>query len=141
MNFNVIFSNSTYLLLLIPAFVLALLLFFKADKFHRSVGNRFLSSILHLCIMALAISLLAGIAFEYDETDETEVILLVFGEMDLFEALCHSFGTTGTGGFGIKNSGLTEETIPLGFFDISQFCSKIYSLFFVYSFSPISISN
>ena len=77
MNFNVIFSNSTYLLLLIPALALALLLFFKADKFHRSVGNRFLSSILHLCIMALAISLLAGIAFEYDETDETEVILLV----------------------------------------------------------------
>lgn len=81
MNFNVSFSNSTYLLLLIPALALALLLFFKADKFHRSVGNRFLSSILHLCIMALAISLLAGIAFEYDETDDTEVILLVDSSM------------------------------------------------------------
>lgn len=31
-----------------------------------------------------------------------EVILLLFGGMDLFESLVHSFGTAGTGGFGIK---------------------------------------
>ncbi len=30
-----------------------------------------------------------------------EVVFLVFGDMDLYEALVHSFGTAGTGGFGI----------------------------------------
>ncbi|MGI6175009.1 MAG: TrkH family potassium uptake protein [Christensenellales bacterium] len=33
-----------------------------------------------------------------------EVILLVGGGMSLFDALLHSFGTAGTGGFGIKNT-------------------------------------
>ncbi|GMT48880.1 MAG: Trk system potassium transporter TrkH [bacterium] len=32
-----------------------------------------------------------------------ETILLVFGGMDLFDALCHSFGTVATGGFSTKN--------------------------------------
>ena len=32
-----------------------------------------------------------------------EVILLVCGKMPLFDALVHSFGTAGTGGFGFKN--------------------------------------
>jgi trk system potassium uptake protein TrkH len=31
------------------------------------------------------------------------VIFLVIGDMPLFEAVCHAFGTAGTGGFGIKN--------------------------------------
>lgn len=32
-----------------------------------------------------------------------QTILLMFGGMDWFEALCHTFGTLATGGFGIKN--------------------------------------
>lgn len=32
-----------------------------------------------------------------------ELILLLIGKMPLFDALCTSFGTAGTGGFGIKN--------------------------------------
>ena len=39
-----------------------------------------------------------------------EIILLMLGGLDLFEASTLSFGTAGTGGFSIKNSGLTEET-------------------------------
>lgn len=35
-----------------------------------------------------------------------EVLLLWAGEMDLFESLVHSFGTAGTGGFGIKGSSI-----------------------------------
>ncbi len=35
-----------------------------------------------------------------------EVIFLLFGEMNLFESLVHTFGTAGTGGFGIKADGL-----------------------------------
>lgn len=34
------------------------------------------------------------------------VIFLLFGGMSLFDALCHAFGTAGTGGFGIKNDSL-----------------------------------
>lgn len=32
----------------------------------------------------------------------TQVVFLLFGDMNLFESLIHSFGTAGTGGFGIK---------------------------------------
>lgn len=35
-----------------------------------------------------------------------QVILLLFGGMSIFESLTHSFGTVGTGGFGIRNSSL-----------------------------------
>lgn len=33
-----------------------------------------------------------------------ETILLMFGGMDLFDALCHTFGTMATGGFSTKNT-------------------------------------
>ncbi len=35
-----------------------------------------------------------------------QVILLVAGEMPLFESLCTAFGTAGTGGFGIRNDSM-----------------------------------
>lgn len=35
-----------------------------------------------------------------------EVVLLCLGGMPLFESLCHSFGTAGTGGFGILNDSI-----------------------------------
>lgn len=37
-----------------------------------------------------------------------EIVLLCFGEMNLFEALTHSFSTTSTGGFGIKNDSIAS---------------------------------
>lgn len=37
-----------------------------------------------------------------------QVIFLLFGKMPFFEALTISFGTAGTGGFGIKNSSLAD---------------------------------
>ena len=33
-------------------------------------------------------------------------VFLLFGRMPVFDALCHAFGTAGTGGFGIKNAGV-----------------------------------
>ena len=36
------------------------------------------------------------------------IIFLVIGDMPLFEAVCHAFGTAGTGGFGIKNDSLAS---------------------------------
>lgn len=35
-----------------------------------------------------------------------EIILLCLGKMPLFDSILHSFGTAGTGGFGIKNSSI-----------------------------------
>jgi len=32
-----------------------------------------------------------------------DILFLVAGDMPLFEAVCHAFGTAGTGGFGVKN--------------------------------------
>ena len=37
-----------------------------------------------------------------------ELALLLLGSMPLFESLCTTFGTAGTGGFGIKNSSIGE---------------------------------
>lgn len=37
-----------------------------------------------------------------------EIILLLLGRMPLFDAVCTSFGTAGTGGFGIKNSSIAD---------------------------------
>ena len=36
------------------------------------------------------------------------VIFLLLGHMSLFDAVCHAFGTAGTGGFGIKNDSFTS---------------------------------
>ncbi len=35
-----------------------------------------------------------------------ETVLLMFGGMDLFDALCHTFGTLATGGFSTKNASI-----------------------------------
>ena len=35
-----------------------------------------------------------------------QVILLLIGKMPLFDALCNTFGTAGTGGFAIKNTSI-----------------------------------
>jgi trk system potassium uptake protein TrkH len=40
-----------------------------------------------------------------------EIVLLVIGKMPLFDALCMSFGTAGTGGFGILNSSAGSYTV------------------------------
>ena len=37
-----------------------------------------------------------------------DVIFLLFGGMNLFEAVCTAFGTVGTGGFGIKNDSMAS---------------------------------
>lgn len=38
----------------------------------------------------------------------TEAVLLLVGGMPLFEALCHAFGTAGTGGFSVLNQGIGQ---------------------------------
>lgn len=40
-----------------------------------------------------------------------EIVLLLLGGMSLFDALTLSFGTTGTGGFGIKNNSMADYSV------------------------------
>ena len=77
-NFRVNFTNAWWLLLLIPAVALTLISYFKINKRYRCTRNRIVSICLHLVIMLLAISLLAGLTFDYYiPNTETEVLVLV----------------------------------------------------------------
>ena len=53
-----------------------------------------------------------------------EFIFLVCGEMDVFEAITHSFSTAGTGGFGIKNDSLASYSA------YSQYVVAVFMLLF-----------
>ena len=77
-NFRINFTNPWLLLLLIPAALLTLIPYFRLNKRYRKTRNRITSIVLHLVIMVLCISVLAGITFEYDVPNtDNEVILLV----------------------------------------------------------------
>lgn len=41
-----------------------------------------------------------------------EIVLLLAGNMPLFDALCNTFGTAGTGGFGVTNQGIGQYGSP-----------------------------
>ncbi len=58
-----------------------------------------------------------------------EVIFLYLGEMNLFESLVHSFGTAGTGGFGIKADSLGSYS------SYSQWVITIFMLIFGVNFN------
>ena len=53
-----------------------------------------------------------------------EFLFLVFGEMDAFEAITHSFSTAGTGGFGVKNDSLASYSA------YSQYVVAVFMLLF-----------
>ena len=77
-NFSITFSKPWLLLLLVPAALLTLIPYFRLNKRYRCTRNRIVSMALHVVIMVLAISLLAGLAIDYDlPNDKNEVILLV----------------------------------------------------------------
>ena len=77
-NLSINFSNPWFLLLLLPAIAFALIPYFRMDKRYRKTRNRITSIVLHITVMVLSISVLAGITFEYDTpNEENEVIILV----------------------------------------------------------------
>ena len=55
--------------------------------------------------MSFSVRILYGM---YIALTVLETIFLLFGGMDLFEALCHAFATAGTGGFGITNNSVAD---------------------------------
>jgi trk system potassium uptake protein TrkH len=58
-----------------------------------------------------------------------QTILLVFGEMNFFEALCAAFSTAGTGGFGIKNDSFNS------FSSYSQIVVTVFLILFSINFA------
>ncbi len=58
-----------------------------------------------------------------------EFVLLLFGGMDWFESALHTFGTAGTGGFGIKSDGLA------GYNSYCQWVITIFMLLFGINFN------
>ena len=77
-NFSIQFASPWLLLLLIPAVICTLIPYFKASKKYRKTRNRITSIVLHLIVMTLAISLLAGMTVHYTIPNEkNEIILLV----------------------------------------------------------------
>ena len=52
----------------------------------------------------------------------TETILLWLGDMDLFESLCHTFGTVATGGFSTRNTSIGA------FSEYSQYVIMVFML-------------
>jgi len=77
-NLRIIFSNPWWLLLLIPAVGLTLLTYFRMNKRYRRTRNHITSIVLHLVIMVLSISVLAGMIFAYNiPNNDNEIILLV----------------------------------------------------------------
>lgn len=58
-----------------------------------------------------------------------EIIILSFGDMSLFDSVVHSFGTAGTGGFGIKGDSVG------GYSAYSQWVITIFMLIFGVNFN------
>lgn len=58
-----------------------------------------------------------------------QIIMLALGDMDLFESIVHTFGTAGTGGFGIKSLSIGAYS------DYSQIVIGIFMLLFGVNFN------
>jgi trk system potassium uptake protein len=71
-----------------------------------------------------------------------EIILLNFGEMNLFDSICHSFGTVSTGGFSTKNDSLMSyssysQYIVLIFMFLAGISQVIYYFLIKLNFKKI----
>jgi len=58
-----------------------------------------------------------------------QIVMLALGDMDLFESIVHTFGTAGTGGFGIKASSIG------GYSSYSQIVIGVFILLFGINFN------
>ena len=66
-------------------------------KIQSEQHHKYTDNIIDICTVII----LYGI---YIALTVSEFVLLLFGGMPVFDSLLHTFGTAGTGGFGIKNS-------------------------------------
>lgn len=77
-NCSINFAYPWLLLLLIPAFLLVFIPYFRLSKKHRRSRNRVTSIVLHCIVMVLATAVLSGMTFNYEiPNTSNEIILLV----------------------------------------------------------------
>jgi trk system potassium uptake protein TrkH len=82
------------------------------------------------------------ILFIYLGLTLAEVVLLNLGDMNLFESICHSFGTVATGGFSIKNSSLMyystySQYIVMIFMFFAGTSQVVYYYIFKFNFKKV----
>ncbi len=95
----------------------------KAESPGPSVG-KLVPKIQHTAFLLYAI---------YFALTTIEIILLFLGGMPLFDSICHAFGTTGTGGFGIKNDSIAGYSVYLqNVITIFMFLSGVNFTFYYY---------
>lgn len=77
-NFQIHFDNPWLLLLLIPALALTLIPYFRLSRKYRRTRNRIGSMVLHMVVMVLCVSLLAGTLITYGKlNDGNEALILL----------------------------------------------------------------
>lgn len=82
------------------------------------------------------------VLFIYLSLTLAEIILLYFGDMNLFESICHSFGTVATGGFSTRNTSLMyyssySQYIVLIFMFLSGISQIIYYFLVKFNFKKV----
>ena len=82
------------------------------------------------------------IMFIYLGLTLSEIILLSFGDMNLFDSICHSFGTVATGGFSTRNDSLMSyssysQYIVLIFMFLAGISQVIYYFLIKLNFKKI----
>ncbi len=82
-NFEIVFLNSPWLLLLlVPAVGFTLLSYFRLAKRYRKTRNRITSMVLHMLVMLFSVLTLSGMTFHYEVPNEENEILLVVDVSD-----------------------------------------------------------
>jgi len=86
------------------------------------------------------------ILFIYLGLTLAETILLYFGDMTLFDSICHSFGTIATGGFSTKNYSLVfyssySQYIVMIFMFLAGISQVIYYYLFKLNFKKIRLNE
>jgi trk system potassium uptake protein len=72
----------------------------------------------------------------------TQVVLLNFGDMNLFDSVCHTFGTVSTGGFSTNNLKLASyssysQYIVMIFMFLAGISQLVYYYFFKWNFKKV----
>jgi trk system potassium uptake protein TrkH len=82
------------------------------------------------------------VIFIYLGLTAAQILLLSFGDMNLFENICHTFGTVSTGGFSTRNDSLASfssysQYIVLIFMFLAGISHLIYYYFFKLNFKKV----
>jgi trk system potassium uptake protein len=86
------------------------------------------------------------VMFIYLGLTATQIILLFLGDMNLFESICHAFGTIATGGFSTRNNSLAayssySQYIVMIFMFLAGISQVVYYYFFKLNFKKIKLNE